>query len=359
MSAIYPSSVWSRTGSAPIKVLVVDDSVVMRSLIERILTLCPDMQLTGTVRTAAEAFDCLAGQRPDIILLDHEMPGQKGLEALPKLIAMAQGAHVVMLSSHCKRGSRTAVAAMQLGASDTIEKPVGGQFPKAFAETLVAKMRQLAGSTQQRPTEGASLAFRPWPADFRLQCLGIGASTGGIHTLNEVLAALPERLGVPILITQHLPEPFIRYYVQQVARMTDLPVAVAEDGGDLLPDHIYIAPGEASLCCACTPDGAKGVLRPQRDPVAKSRPSVNFMFSAMAECFGAGALGIVLTGIGRDGTGGAADIVRAGGAIIAQDSASSVVWGMPGAVTRAGLASANLRPEQMPGYILDRCGAGR
>jgi two-component system chemotaxis response regulator CheB len=160
-------------------------------------------------------------------------------------------------------------------------------------------------------------------------------------------------------VTQHLPESFIPYYAQQVSRMCSLPVTVAREGDIFEPDRIYIAPGGASLSCRSDGDVVKAVLDSTRDPLTLARPSVNAMFSALAASYGGGVLGVVFTGIGRDGTAGARKIVENGGVVIAQDRDSSVVWGMPGSVTRAGFTSANLRPGDMYRYIHDRWAPGR
>lgn len=357
MSAVYPASAWNNAGVAPIKILMVDDSVVMRSILERIFAACPDIDLVRKVATTSAAYEFLAERTVDIILLDHEMPGEKGLDALPRMVELAGGAHIVMLSSHCQRGNRTAVAAMQQGASDAIAKPSSGQLPAVFAETLIARVRHLAASKSQPATGAKPLRFRNWPDTFRLQCLGIGASTGGIQALSQLFTGFRGKLGVPLLITQHLPEPFIPYYARQVARSCDLPVFVAGHGMPLRPDHVYVAPGNYSLSCERDGHQVKALLLPERDPQSQARPSVNLMFDGMAECYCDGALGIVLTGIGRDGTQGASRIADSGGVVIAQDSASSVVWGMPGSVTRAGLASINLPPEHIYDFIAERCGS--
>tara|TARA_R110000782_G_scaffold268047_1_gene364012 strand:- start:18414 stop:19460 length:1047 start_codon:yes stop_codon:yes gene_type:complete len=342
----------------PIRLLIVDDSVVMRSLIERMFEACADIEVASTAATTAQAFDFLAKERVDVILLDHEMPGQKGLDALPRFLAAAKGAHIIMLSSHCQRGSETVVQALSLGASDALPKPTGGQSIPVFAVQLAERLRRLAKSRQQTSTPETHYNYRPFPVGFELQCIGVGASTGGIHTLGEFLGGKgPERLGVPILLTQHLPEPFMPYYAQQVERMTDMPVSIAQSGQRLEPDHIYIAPGDMSLLCHKRKDGVVIALTPEGDDIIRARPSINLMFRSIARCFGAGALGVVLTGIGRDGTSGAQAIVEAGGAVIAQDRASSVIWGMPGSVTRAGFTSANLRPEKMFEYISHQAGA--
>lgn len=353
MSAMSPETVWRKAGAAPIRILMVDDSLVMRSIIERLLDSCADIELVGKTATASGALSFLAENQVDIVLLDHEMPSRKGLDALPDIIGAAKGAHVVMLSSHCQRGSETAVAALSMGASDAIAKPSRGHSSVAFGEDLVRRLRRLAQARSPRPVPNNPIGYRPFPDDFDLKCIGIGASTGGIHTLQDLLSGMRTRPGVPILVTQHLPDTFIPYYARQVARMCDMPVSVARAGEIFLPDHIYIAPGDCSLACSTEGNRARAILVPQRDPVTNARPSVNIMFSAMADCFGKGALGIVLTGIGRDGTAGAGAIVDTGGAVIAQDQESSVVWGMPGSVTRAGLACASLKPKDMFDYIRD------
>ncbi len=359
MSAISPASAWAKANQAQVRVLTVDDSAVMRSLVARMLEPYSDINLLCATGSASEALSFLADNAVDIVLLDHEMPGRKGLDALPEIIEAARGAHVLMLSSHCQRGSKTAVAAMSLGASDAIAKPMRGHTA-AYAEALVPRLRQMGASRRFRTLKDAPspVIFRAFPRDFRPQCIAIGASTGGIHTLGELLAGLHGVPDAPILVTQHLPEPFTPYYAQQVARMSDLPVSVASSGDILVPGHIYIAPGTHSLSCVRQGTIVRANLIADRDPETLSLPSVNRMFSGVADSYGAGALGIVLTGIGRDGTAGARKIVAAGGAIIAQDRESSVVWGMPGSVSRAGLASANLRPEHIFGYVRAQCGGG-
>lgn len=359
MSELSPVTARTMTGE-PVRVLMVDDSAVTRAAIEHIFADCSDMQLIGKVPTVSEAFPFLARHDVDIVLLDHEMPSQNGLDALPSILKAAKSAHVVMLSSHCRRGSRTAVAAMSLGASDAIAKPSTDQTMREFADTLIKRLRRLAFSKRRVAAAAATeiIRYRQAPLDFRMRCIAVGASTGGINSLAEFLGGFRCKPGVPVLVTQHLPESFIPYYAQQVSRMCSLPVAVARDGDAFEPDRIYIAPGDASLSCRSDGDAVKAVLDDARDPTTLARPSVNTMFSALAASYGSGVLGVVFTGIGRDGTAGARRIVESGGVVIAQDRDSSVVWGMPGSVTRAGLVCANLRPEVMSGYIHDRWGAG-
>lgn len=357
MSRHSPLAHWGSVDRAPIKLLIVDDSVVMRSIIERMFETSADIEVVSKVATTTRAFEYLGKQQVDVILLDHEMPGQKGLEALPDMIAAAHGAHIVMLSSHAKSGSRTAVRAMALGATDAIEKPTSGDSIAAFSDDLVNRIRSLKRARQHAGPPADTRRFRPYPTGLTPSCIGIGASTGGIHALGELLAGGSCRFGAPVLITQHLPESFTPYYAQQVERMIAMPVHVAHEGDRLLPDHIYIAPGDASLTCVRRGNDVRITLNPDRDPLTLARPSVNVMFDAIAQCYGAGAVGLILTGMGRDGTSGAEQIVASGGAILAQDEDSSVVWGMPGSATRAGLASVNLPPARMFDFIRQQAGA--
>ena len=319
---------------------------------------CPDIDLVHQAATASQAYEFLSRETVDIVLLDHEMPGQKGLDALPRMMELAGDAHIVMLSTHCQRGSKTAVAALSLGATDALAKP-SKAHAAAFSETLVSRLRQIGRSRRVAQPRLIQIAFRPVPADFSVGCIAIGASTGGIYALSSFFSALTVKPGVPILVTQHLPEPFIPYYVQQVARMTGLPVSMAVEDEVLRPDHVYVAPGDASLGCRKGGGLMRVSLNAGRDPETQARPSVNHMFATVADCYGPGVLGIILTGIGRDGTAGARRIVGSGGVVIAQDRESSVVWGMPGSVARAGLASATMRPDDIPGFLADHCGAPR
>lgn len=359
MNAILPAAPPRSLHRAPVRVLMVDDSAVSRSVVGRIIDDATDVELINLVGSPDEAFAFLAKQQVDIILLDHEMPGKKGLDALPALLGAAHDAHVIMLSSYCQRGSQTAVAALSMGASDALAKPSATQSGADFAEQLLSRIRRLAGARGLRSAETVPVALRPVPADFSTKCIGIGASTGGIHALAELLSAARATPNAPVLITQHLPASFIPHYAKQVARMTAMPVRIAQEGEVLRPDHVYIAPGEASLSCMREDKVVRVRLIAERDIVSSARPSVNPMFAGMARSYGAGALGIILTGIGRDGTAGASAMVKAGGAVIAQDEMSSTVWGMPGSVARAGLASACLAPAEMPRYLRAHCGVGR
>jgi two-component system chemotaxis response regulator CheB len=343
-------------GAVPIgprpRLLVVDDSVVIRSAIERIVASQGEMVVTAKVATIESAIAYLRKNKVELILLDHELPGTRGIDALPDILAAAEGARVAILSGHCAAGSDAAIRALALGASDVISKPGIRDYDAGFGELLVRRLTRLAMPAMMSNCDQAGVKLKPVPSGFRLTCLGIGASTGGIHALSRLLAGHDLKLGVPLLVTQHLPETFIPYFSTQLARMTGTPVKIAEQGEPLRANHIYIAPGHANLLCA---RGAHGVpiveLKAQRATPLDPLPSLNPMFTAMAQTFGNGAAGIVLTGMGRDGTIGARAIAAAGGLVIAQDRESSVVWGMPGAVAQAGTASALLPPDKMIEYL--------
>ncbi len=354
MNAVLPARDHS-TRAGAVRVLMIDDSVVVRSVVRRIFNDVADIELVFTAGHLNEAYAFLADQPVDIVLLDHEMPGQKGLDALPHMLKAARDAHVIMLSTHCQRGSKTAVAALSLGASDALAKPASGEAGAAFAEQLLHRVRRLAAARRYRAADHAPIVHRALPENFRAACIGIGASTGGIHALAELFEALGGKPAVPILITQHLPAPFVPHYARQVARMCALPVSVARDGEVLRGGHVYIAPGDASLSSRREGNAVRAVLTDEADPNSMARPSVNHMFSGMAQSYGAGALGIVLTGIGRDGTAGGHEVVRQGGVLLAQDRASSTIWGMPCSVAREGITCAVLPPSDMPRYLREHC----
>lgn len=349
MPADNPDKVWSSRNDPPSRVLIVDDSVVARTVLERILTAHPDFVVAHKTNNAQQALDFLARGTVDLILLDVEMPGQSGIAALPKILEAGRGAKVIILSGRCEEGSAAAVEALALGASDIMSKPDRGSFGDQFGRALLSRMSRIFGDDRDQGVV-SSIQLRHADARRPIACVGVGASTGGIHALGQFFAGMTEPVGAPILVTQHLPPSFIPYFATQLGRMTPLPVKVAEDGELLKSDQVYVAPGEANLCCRRSWNGQIIVaLSSERTPLS-ALPAVDPMFMAIARCYGPGAAGVVLTGMGRDGTAGAGHIVDSGGIVIAQDEATSVVWGMPGSVARAGLATALLPPEKIMGF---------
>lgn len=355
MTVMLPVMAGDRIEPRVIRTLVVDDSVVVRTVIERILNADPGFSVLHKTNSAEHALDYLSEYEVDLVLLDIELPGQSGLSALPAILRANPRAKVVILSGSCAEGSAEGVEALALGASDILAKPGSGSFGEHFPQSLIERLSRLFSADRAAFLPLSARPVGPLQADRAVQpiaCLGVGASTGGIHALGQLFAGMTEPLGVPILLTQHLPASFTVYFAQQLARMTHLPVKIAEHGDLLEPDTIHVAPGDANLQLRRSLNGRVAiVLTPERTP-AGNLPGVDPMFSSMAQIFGGGAIGIVLTGMGRDGTVGARDIVAAGGWIVAQDEASSVVWGMPGSV--AGLSCALLEPYAIMDFVVRR-----
>jgi two-component system chemotaxis response regulator CheB len=347
------------TAADPVRVLVVDDSPTVRAVFARLIEAEADLEVAASEESAESALAALLQTSPDVILLDLDMPGMGGLDAMPRMIELASPARVLVVSSLTVRGAEQTLAALSLGAADTLAKPKPGQFDKDYRATLLRKIRLLgrvAKRAREKSAPPAQPQLRPHPKEVP-HLIAIGASTGGIHALGQLFGALSPRVQVPILVTQHLPGSFMDPFVRQLRAASGRQAVVACEGMPIARGKIIVAPGEAHLTLAADGAGAT-VVRLQDGPVASGcRPSVDPMFESCARLFGAHALGVVLSGMGRDGADGAAGIVRAGGTIMAQDAASSAVWGMPGAVATAGLASAVLPPEQIAARIAASMGA--
>jgi two-component system chemotaxis response regulator CheB len=345
--------------AAPVRVVVVDDSLTARAVLSRLVAGEPDMAVVGSAASAEEAIALLAGTAADVILLDLEMPGMGGMKALPALIAAGGGARVLVVSTLAAEGAEATVAALALGAADTLRKPEAGRFDTAYRQQLTERIRAV-GSVA--PPLALPTALRPRPPLVRrgperpLRALALGASTGGIHALGRFFAALPRRIGAPILVTQHLPPAFMPVFARQLEHAAGRPAEVAEEGTRLRDDVILVAPGHAHM----TVRERAGQVRVALDTApleTNCLPAVDPMFASLAEVFGAGVTAVVLTGMGRDGLAGARKVVAAGGGVLAQDEESSAVWGMPRAVVLGGCASAVLAPEALAQRIAGEVGA--
>ena len=349
-----------RNPRRPIKLMIVDDSMVARAVLSRMIDADGNFEISGIAGTAEDAIEALGQVMVDIVLLDLEMPGVGGLKALPRILEAAKGAKVLIVSSLAEEGAEETVAALALGAADTLPKPGTGRFNGRFSEVLLSKLRELgyADRTSIRPVpSGHSPQLVRAHSDHPLELLAIGASTGGIHALGAFFAELPDRIGVPILVTQHLPPAFMAVFARQLSIAAGREAVVAEDGTRLLPDRIVIAPGEAHLIV----DQVNGKLmaRLLKTKVSSGcMPSVDPMLASAGAVLGGGALGIVLTGMGRDGAEGARRLVEAGGSVMAQDELTSAVWGMPRAIADAGLACAVLSPEKLARRVASRAEEG-
>lgn len=333
------------------RVLIVDDSAVARAVMARAIEADARFIVAGAVPHAAAALRLLATMRVDAILLDLEMPGVDGLTALPDMIAAGRGAPVLVVSSACAEGATATVQALALGAADTLVKPGAGTPHARFAELLAAKLERLTQADAAVPVRAP---VRPLPSRAPYDIVAIGASTGGIHALSQLLRALPTSFQLPILITQHLPASFMPYFAAQVAVVANRPCEVAVDRLRLRPGRVVIAPGDAHVRCVALADGTVAVRLSSEPAPTGCMPSVDPMFESVAAAYGPRALAVVLSGMGRDGAEGARKVAEAGGAVVAQDEATSVVWGMPGAVAAAGLAQALLPPEAIGEMIAQR-----
>lgn len=332
--------------------MLVDDSTVARAVLARMIETDPAFEISAVAGTAEAALEALSQVRVDIVLLDLEMPGQGGLKLLPVIIAAANGAKVLIVSTLAEEGAEQTLKALALGAADTLPKPGTGRFAGRFSEVLLGKLKALGFATTAAAAPSTQVRKLSDPRSLRdmanapLGLLAIGASTGGIHSLGVLFASLPRKINVPILVTQHLPAAFMPVFARQLASISHREVLVGEDGAQLRPDRIILAPGDSSL--TLVPDGRGTAVRLLGGRSASGcMPSVDPMLASVGALYGAAGLGVILTGMGRDGVEGAAKLVAAGGSIIAQDEASCAVWGMPRAVLEAGLAAAVLPPDKI------------
>ena len=361
----------------PLKVMIVDDSAVVRGLISRWLEQERDMVLAGLATDGAKGIEKVREIQPDVLILDIEMPNMGGLEALPKLLAAKPGLKVLMASTLTTRGANVTIRALELGAADYIPKPDSARIGGAdgFRTELLTKIRALCGRTRQwptpaaAPTPGSSPAphslhapqphteartssfspaaltpktpatptLRPRSGPKRIDCLVVGASTGGPPALRNFLVGLGPDWKLPILIVQHMPATFTTILAEHLDKALPQKVQEAKDGMLIESRNVYIAPGDWHMTIKNDPI-CKLIKLDQGPQVNWCRPAVDPLFRSAADVYGNHALGVVLTGMGHDGRDGASALVNVGASVMAQDEATSVVWGMPGAVAEAGLA---------------------
>jgi two-component system, chemotaxis family, protein-glutamate methylesterase/glutaminase len=333
----------------PLRLMIVDDSQVARAVLSRMLAAFDDFEIVATAGDAGEALRLLPSARVDIVLLDVEMPGESGLEALPEIVRLGRGARVLIVSSFCDEDSDAAVRALAPGSAETLSKPGAEAFSGRFSEVLAERLRRMG----RRDSPAEAPARR---GEARLGCLAVGASTGGLHAVAALLGALPARIGAPILITQHLPAAFLPFFARQVEAASGRITRIAEDGLELRPEEIVLAPGDAHI--GLEQKGARVFVRLDRSPARGGcLPSVDAMLDSVADIYGPAALGVMLSGMGRDGLAGSREVVARGGAMMAQDRQSCAVWGMPRVVVEAGLASAVLPPAELAARVAARIGA--
>jgi two-component system chemotaxis response regulator CheB len=339
----------------PIRVMVVDDAVVFRGLVSRWLSEEPDIEIVGSHRNGYEAVDNFLRVDPDVVVLDIEMPGIDGLETLPLLLEKKPDVTVIISSTVTRRNAEVGIRALSLGAKDYLSKPETNRemtMSPEFRRDLVQKIRELGRRGIRKLLRGhapesavpATFKLRPFSA-FPPRVLVVGASTGGPQALQVLMRGLdPVLRRLPVLVTQHMPPTFTTILAEHLARSTARPAHEGVHGETLAAGTLYVAPGGRHMQIERKDEQVK-VAIDDGPPVNFCRPSVDPLFASAAAAYGAGTLAVVLTGMGADGAVGAARIAAAGGTVIAQDEATSVVWGMPGAAAEAGVCSAVLPLE--------------
>lgn len=343
-----------------VRVMVIDDSLTVRTVFSRMIDREADLAVVAQAGTAEQALMVLRSAKVDVVLLDLEMPGMGGLEALPQILKTSR-AQVLVVSSLTADGAEATVTALQMGAADTMLKPRPGGFNEDYRGNLLGKIRALGGTA---PAAAPTAPASPAPAvarpanPKRPKVVAIGASTGGIHALNLFLRRLPASFDLPILITQHLPESFIPVFARQMETAAGREAVLADEGVKITPRRIVIAPGQGHMIVRRS--GGDIVTSLAHHPVRSGcRPSVDPMFETLAEVYDGHVAGVLLSGMGRDGTDGAERIAAAGGGIYAQDEATCAVWGMPRSVAESGLACAVCPPEELADRVAAAAAGGQ
>lgn len=355
-----------------IRVLVVDDAVVFRRLVSEELKNDPALEVVGTASNGRIALARIPQVNPDLVILDVEMPEMDGLATLAELRKTYPRLPVIMFSALTERGAEATLDALALGATDYFTKPTNEGSLEAslqvLREQLIPEIKALCGRTLVKGDEKAATtslpshaprpvphAAPPSPRDPAgpVQVLAIGASTGGPNALAEVFRRFPADFPVPIVFVQHMPPMFTRLLAERLSAEFSIRVQEGSPDGVLRPGHAFIAPGNHHMTVARAGPVAR-VSTNQDPPENSCRPAVDVLFRSVATAFGANSLAVVLTGMGQDGLRGCEAIRQAGGQVLVQDEATSVVWGMPGAVARAGLAERVLPLSLIGDEILRR-----
>jgi len=350
---------------APTRVMIVDDAVVVRRLLSDVISEDPDLEVVATAANGQIALDRLDRYEPDVIILDVEMPVMDGLATLEEIRRRDRRLPVIMFSTLTQRGATATLDALSRGANDYLTKPTNTagitDAKDQIRRDLVPRVRALVGrdrvdDAEVRPT--TPVTTRKSSPGARIDVLAIGVSTGGPNALNEVLPALPRELPVPVVVVQHMPPVFTRLLAERLDAKCALSVAEAEAGMRLEPGHVFVAPGDHHLEVKGGPTPTVQIT--DGPPENSCRPAVDVLFRSVSRAYGPRVLALVLTGMGHDGLKGSETIVEAGGTVLAQDQATSVVWGMPGYVAKAGIADRVLPLDRMAPEILDRLArAGR
>jgi two-component system, chemotaxis family, protein-glutamate methylesterase/glutaminase len=395
--SIADSSLQQRSAPAQdvIRVMIVDDAIVVRGLLVRWIEAEVGLQVVASLRSGREAIEQVERANPDVVILDVDMPDIDGITALPRLFEKRRDLVVIMSSTLTRRNAEVSLRALSLGAADYVPKPETTREvtnSASFRRDLIEKIRALGARRKQRLMSARALPWavppggKPRPVgealagpaalrpllgaaasdfvSFRLRPLPvmpprvllIGASTGGPQALGAIVGSIGVIIDqAPVLITQHMPPTFTTILAEILERASGRPAREAVDGEALRAGRIYIAPGGRHLR-AVRRGATPAVALDDGAPINFCKPAVDPMFSSAAEAWGNANLALVLTGMGSDGTRGAAEIVAAGGSVIAQDEETSVVWGMPGSVAKAGLCAAVLPVDQIAAQLMNLFG---
>jgi len=371
----------------PLRVLTADDSAVMRGIMRKLfqthgedrLTRLPPMELCGVAQDGVECLEAVARLKPDVLVLDLEMPRLNGLDVLDRLRAERPGLPVIMCSSYTERGARSTLEALARGAADYVMKPSAQRDVEmalqSLAQQLLPKIAALAKGRRRSgkevpPKAASSAAIGVERESAPIEVVVIGLSTGGPSALEQMLPRLPLNFPVPVLIVQHMPKLFTGALAERLDKCCALRVRQACDSEPIVPGSVWLAPGDSHMEVAprkmgfvagdqgATVRGARVKLH-QQAPLNHCRPSVDYLFHSAARMYGAGALALMMTGMGADGLGGARAVHEAGGVVLAQDEATSAVWGMPGRVAEAGIADAVLPLASIAGELRQRVKGSR
>jgi len=327
------------------RILIVDDSAVMRSLLRTVITSDPTLEVAGSAVDGASALQVVASLRPDLVLLDVEMPNVDGLETLRTLRARSDRTPVVMVSAVTHRGARITIDALACGASDYVAKPASQSDRESALQTLardllprIKALTRFASVPSPRPAVMADPTAQPCSTPPAV--VVIGASTGGPAALDLLLSAIPGSFPLPLLVVQHMPELFTGPLADRLSQRCHMRVFEAVEGAPVVPGNIHLARGNWHMeVVSAARAGSPPTLHLHRGPLENHcRPAVDVLFRSAAATYGAATLAVVLTGMGSDGLASCRIIRAQGGTVLAQDQATSTVWGMPGAVAQAGLA---------------------
>jgi two-component system chemotaxis response regulator CheB len=369
----------------PLRILAADDSAVMRSVLWKLFLMhaedrsssLPQMELCGIARDGVECMELVKQVRPDVLVLDLEMPRMNGLDVLDRLRVEEHKLPVIMCSAYTEHGARSTLEALGRGASDYVMKPSAQRdfdaAMRSLSQQLLPRIAALEKGPEQDDAPEGVQKSKPGEVSARasspVEIVVIGLSTGGPSALEQLLPKLPKDFPIPVLIVQHMPRLFTGALAERLDKCCALRVEQAYDNAVVRPGTVWLAPGDSHMEVAprCAMPGedidarfrSSRVRLHQEEPLNHCKPSVDYLFFSAARMYGAGALALVMTGMGADGLNGARAVHESGGVVFAQDEATSAVWGMPGRVSQAGIANAMLPLWGIAGALKHRVSVGR